>query len=147
MPSGLRDRLMQLYLTLDPFPEVAAVLRQTRAKGFTTAILSNGTPEMLAAAVGNAALGDLLDLVLSVEEVGVYKPHPKVYQLACDRLGVAANAIAFVSSNGWDAHAAGAFGMRTVWCNRYNQRRERLPGIPDREIRSLSELPQLLAAR
>src|SRR5712691_819052 len=144
---GLRYRLMQLYLTLDPFQEVPAVLRQLRANGLTTAILSNGTPEMLAAAVGNTGLGDFLDLVLSVEEVGVYKPHPKVYQLACDRLGVAPSAIAFQSSNAWDAHAAAAFGMQTVWCNRYNHRRERLPGSPDREIRSLSELPSLIAAR
>ena len=144
---GLRGQLMQLYLTLDPFPEVPAVLRQLRTSGFTTAILSNGTPEMLAAVVGNAGLGDLLDPVLSVEEVGIYKPHPKVYQLACDRFGVAASAIAFQSSNAWDANAASAFGMRTVWCNRYSQRRERLPGSPDREIRSLSELPPLLAAR
>lgn len=142
----LRDRLMQLYLTLDPFPEVPAVLRQLRMAGFSTAILSNGSPRMLAAAVDNAGLDDLLDAVLSVEEVGVYKPHPRVYQLAVDRLGITANAIAFQSSNGWDAHAASAFGMRVVWCNRYGQRRERLPGRPDHEIHSLSELPPLVAA-
>jgi len=82
--------------------------------------------------------------VLSVEEVGVYKPHPKVYQLAVDRLEVEPAAIAFQSSNGWDAYAASAFGMRVVWCNRYGQRRERLPGKPDRVIASLSELPALL---
>jgi 2-haloacid dehalogenase len=143
---GLRERLMQLYLTLDPFPEVPAVLRQLRSAGFMTAILSNGTPGMLAAAVDNGGLAGLFDHVLSVEAVAVYKPHPKVYQLTCDRLGVAAAAIAFQSSNGWDAHAASAFGMRSVWCNRYGQRRERLPGRPDFEIRSLAELTALLAA-
>ena len=68
-----------------------------------------------------------------------------VYRLACDRLGVDAGATAFISSNAWDAHGASAFGMRTVWCNRYGQRPERLPGRPDREIRSLAELPALLA--
>jgi 2-haloacid dehalogenase len=99
---------------------------------------------MLADAVAGAKLQDLLDHVLSVEEVGVFKPHPSVYQLAVDRLGVPASAIAFQSSNAWDAYAASGFGMRVVWCNRYDQRRERLPGSPDREIRTLSELPQLL---
>ena len=83
-------------------------------------------------------------LVLSVEEVQVYKPHPRVYQLAVDRLGVAPAAIAFVSSNGWDAHAASAFGMQVVWCNRYNQSAERLPGRPDRTITTLAALPALL---
>jgi 2-haloacid dehalogenase len=143
---SLRDRLMQLYLALDPFPEVPEVLRQLRSAGLSTAMLSNGSPDMLAAVIGNAGLSGLFDHVLSVEEVGVYKPHPRVYRFACDRLGLAADNIAFQSSNAWDAHAASAFGMRTVWCNRYGQRRERLPGRPDREIRSLSELPALVAA-
>ena len=82
--------------------------------------------------------------VLSVEEVGVFKPHPKVYQLTVDRLGIPANEIAFQSSNAWDAHAASAFGMKVVWCNRYGQRRERLPGHPDYEVTTLAELPALL---
>jgi 2-haloacid dehalogenase len=142
---GLRDRLMQLYLALDPFPEVPEMLRQLRAAGLSTASLSNGSPGMLAAAVENAGLSNLFDHVLSVELVGVYKPHPKVYQLACDRLDLGASAILFLSSNAWDVHAASAFGMRTVWCNRHGQRRERLPGRPDREIGSLAELPPLLA--
>jgi 2-haloacid dehalogenase len=140
----LRDRLMNLYLDLATFPEVPAVLRELKSRGFVTAILSNGTPPMLAAAVRSAGLDDLLDAVLSVEDVGVYKPHPSVYRLAVDRLGVAAPAIAFQSSNAWDAYAASAFGMRAVWCNRYGQREERLPGRPDAVIRSLAELPALL---
>jgi 2-haloacid dehalogenase len=115
---GLRDRLMGLYLRLDAFPEVQDVLSHLKAAGLRTAILSNGSPKMLDAAVNGAKLDTLLDEVLSVEEVGVYKPHPKVYQLAVDRLGVPATAIAFQSSNAWDAYAASAFGMRVVWCNR-----------------------------
>ena len=142
--SGIRDRLMTLYLTLDAFPEVPAMLERLKAGGMRTAILSNGTPRMLAAAVKGSKLTGLLDAVLSVEEVGVYKPHPKVYQLAVDRLGVPAAAISFQSSNAWDAHAASAFGMQVVWCNRYGQRQERLPGLPDREVRSLAELPDLV---
>src|SRR5262250_44886 len=142
--QGLRDRLMNLYLTLDAFPEVPDVLVRLKKAGLRTAILSNGSPAMLDAAVKAAGLTGLLDAVLSVEAVGVYKPHPKVYQLAVDRLGIPAAAIAFQSSNAWDAYAASAFGMQVVWCNRYAQRAERLPGAPDRETRSLTELPALL---
>ncbi len=144
--AGLRERLMNLYLTLAAFPDVSQVLRALRAAGLRTAILSNGSPAMLRAAVENAGLGDLLDLSLSVEEVGVYKPHPKVYQLAVDRLALMPGAIVFLSSNAWDAYAASAFGLRTIWCNRYGQAPERLPGAPDREIRSLADLPELVGA-
>ena len=143
---GLRDRLMTLYLTLDAFPEVPDVLRRLKQAGLRTAILSNGSRKMLDAVVKGNRLEPLLDDALSVDEVGVYKTHPKVYQLAVERLGVPAAAIAFQSSNAWDAYAASAFGMRVVWCNRYGQRRERLPGNPDREIRSLAELPPLVGA-
>jgi 2-haloacid dehalogenase len=141
----LHSRLMHLYLELDAFPEVPPMLERLKAAGLATAILSNGSPAMLTAAVAHAGIGHLLDAVLSVEAVGVYKPHPKVYRLAVDRLGVAPHAIAFQSSNAWDAHAASAFGMRVVWCNRYGQRPERLPGRPDFVVTSLAELPALLA--
>ncbi len=142
---ALRDRLMDLYRTLRCFPEVPQVLRDLKQAGFVTAILSNGTPSMLADAVRGANLDGLFDHVLSVEQAGVFKPHPDVYRLAVDTLGVPAAQISFQSSNAWDAHAASAFGMRVVWCNRYGQRRERLPGAPDHEIRNLAELPALLA--
>jgi len=144
-PPGIRDRLMDLYRTLSCFPEVPDVLRSLKESGFTTAILSNGSPEMLSDAIAASNIGGLIDHVLSVESVGVFKPHPKVYQLALDRIGVPASHIAFQSSNAWDAYAASAFGMRTIWCNRYGQRAENLPGAPDRMISSLVELPQLIA--
>ena len=141
---GLRQRLMDLYLTLRPFPEVPDVLARLKATGLRTAILSNGTPQMLSALVSAARLDAVLDDVLSVEAVGAFKPHPKVYQLAVDRLGLPAEAISFQSSNAWDVHAAAAFGMTVVWCNRYGQRRERLPGAPAAEFRTLADLPALL---
>jgi 2-haloacid dehalogenase len=144
--ATLRERLMAAYLQLDAFPEVPETLARLKAAGFKTAILSNGTPGMLRAIVDNAKLAPLLDAVLSVEEVGVFKTHSSVYQLALDRLGVPASAISFQSSNGWDAWGASAFGMRVVWCNRYGQTPERLPGAPDFEVRTLSELPALLGA-
>ncbi len=96
---GLRERLMTLYLTLDAFPEVPTVLMRLKQAGLQTAILSNGSPKMIDAVVKSANLVGLIDAVLSVEEVGIYKPHPKVYQLAVDRLKVPASAIAFQSSN------------------------------------------------
>ncbi|MGL4965768.1 MAG: haloacid dehalogenase type II [Inquilinus sp.] len=141
---GLRDRLMQLYLTLDPYPEVPEVLRRLRAAGLKTAILSNGTPRMIEALVAGAGLQ--FDALLSVEQAGAYKPHASVYQLALDTLGLPARAIAFQSSNGWDAYGASAFGMQVVWCNRSRQPRERLPGAPDREVDTLAALPALVGA-
>jgi 2-haloacid dehalogenase len=143
---GLHDRLMALYRTLSCFPEVPGVLGALRAAGYRTAILSNGSPAMLEAAVAGAGLGGLFDRLLSVDAVGVFKTDPRVYQYALDELGVKAGEVAFQSSNGWDAHAAADFGMRVVWCNRYGQPRERLPGAPDFEIRTLAELPALLGA-
>lgn len=142
--KGLNERLMQLYLELEPFPEVPEVLARLKRSGVRMAVLSNGSPKMLEAVVISANLGHYFDAVLSVEEVGVFKPHPKVYRLAVDRLGVPAGAISFQSSNAWDAYAASAFGMQVVWCNRYGQRRERLPGEPNREIKTLAELPPLV---
>jgi 2-haloacid dehalogenase len=142
--SALRERLMNLYLTLDAFPEVPETLQRLKTAGLKTAVLSNGTTKMLQSAIANAGIGHLLDIVLSVEEVGIYKPHASVYQLAVDRLGVECEAISFQSSNSWDAYAASAFGMRVVWCNRYGQQPEHLPGKPDREVRSLADLPGLL---
>src|SRR6516162_11641418 len=99
---------------LDPFPEVPNVLRKLKTAGMRTAILSNGSPAMLDGAVKAARLEPLLDAMLSVEEVGVYKPHPKVYQLAVDRLAIPVSALAFQSSNAWDAYAASAFVMQPV---------------------------------
>jgi len=83
---------------------------------------------------------------LSVEDVGVYKPDPRVYQIAVDRLAIPASQISFQSSNAWDAYAASSFGMKVAWCNRYRQRKERLPGRPDYEIETLAELPRIVGA-
>lgn len=143
---GLRDRLMQLYLTLAPYPEVPEALRRLRAAGLKTAILSNGTPHMIEALVAGAGLQGQFDALLSVEQAGAYKPHARVYQLALDALGLPARAIAFQSSNGWDAYGASAFGLQVVWCNRSGQPRERLPGAPDREVDTLAALPGLVGA-
>ena len=141
---GLRDHLMELYLSISAFPEVPAVLQALRAQGQQVAILSNGTPGMLAAAVDHAGLDGLFDAVLSVESVGVYKPHPKVYALASERLGLPAERLCFLSSNGWDAWSAKASGLRVLWVNRTGQPPERLPMPPDGELRDLTALPGLV---
>ncbi|TDU28516.1 2-haloacid dehalogenase [Panacagrimonas perspica] len=137
---GLRDRLMGLYRELAPFPDVVDTLTKLRGKGLRTAILTNGSQEMIDAGCRHAGIASLFDAILSVEDVGIYKPHPRVYQLAVDRLGVAAERIAFISSNGWDAAGAAQFGFQVVWCNRYAQRAERLPTPPAVEITTLREL-------
>ena len=142
--SDLRQRLMDLYLQLDAYPEVAGVLQQLRGSGMKTAILSNGSPKMLGAAVDNAGIGPSLDAVISVDRIKVYKTAPAVYQMAVDQLGVAASDICFQSSNAWDAHAASDFGFRVVWVNRFGQARERLPGRPDVVMENLAGLPALV---
>ena len=144
-PAGLRDALMDAYLTLHTYPEVPSVLKALKAGGMKTAILSNGNPEMLEKVCASTGIAEHLDMVLSVEEVGIYKPHPSVYQLAVDRLGVSSpSAISFQSSNAWDATAASAFGFRVGWCNRFGQARERIPGSPDIELTSLETLPAIV---
>ena len=141
---GLHDRLMDLYLRLTTYPEVPAMLRELKGRGMKLAILSNGTPPMLAAVVRNSGLEDMFDAV-SVEEVGVYKPHPSVYRLAAERLQIAPARICFLSSNGWDAYSAKAFGFRVIWCNRFGQAAERIPDTPDGEIADLSVLPAMVS--
>mgnify|MGYP001282358233 CR=1 FL=1 len=142
--AELRHRLLDTYRRLDAFKEVPEVLGRLRSAGLPTAILSNGSPAMLDSAVGSARLGDLLDMVLSVESVGIYKPHPSVYHLAVERLGVPAGRTCFLSSNGWDAAGAAQFGFRVVWINRDGQPAERLPAAPDAVLGDLSGLPALL---
>jgi len=142
--APIREPLMQAYRALEAYPEVPAMLERLRRGGIKLAILSNGEPEMLAAGAQSAGIDGLLDAILSVEEVGVYKPHPKVYQLALDRLGVRPDEVAFMSSNAWDVHGAACFGLRPVWVNRPGAPPERLPESPEHELKDLSGLPELI---
>ena len=141
---SLRAQLMQQYLNLDSYPEVTAMLERLKAGNMRAAILSNGSPTMLVAATNSAKLTHLLDASLSVESAGIYKPHPSVYQLAVDKLAMPANRMCFLSSNAWDAAGAAAFGFRVVWVNRSGAPEDNLPGRPERQIKSLAELPALL---
>ena len=140
----LRQRLMDIYMRLDAYPEVKDVLTALKVGGLKTAILSNGSPKMLSSAVENAGINEVLDDTFSVDSIGIYKPHPSVYQMAVDGLGVNAERICFMSSNAWDAAAAANFGFRVVWVNRFGQPQERIPGDPEQVIQTLEALPPLL---
>jgi len=141
----LRDDLINAYLELECYPEVPDTLRELKNSGQQIAILSNGSPAMLEAVVKSSGVEDLVQVILSVEMVGIFKPDPTVYQLAIDRLAVKAEEIVFMSSNAWDAVGATAFGLRVAWINRFAQRPERLPFQPDLEIKTLDELLGLLS--
>lgn len=143
--AGIRERLMNLYMTLDAYPDAVDTLKKLKEAGYATGILSNGSPGMLNAAVDNSGLAPLLDEVLSVHDVGIYKPSPKVYQMAVDRMGVTAQEICFVSANAWDAAGASGFGFQVAHLNRFNQPIERLPAKPHKILKSLSELPPVLS--
>lgn len=140
--------LNQAYRTLALFDDTLLTLEQLRRQqpAVKLAILSNGAVEMLNAVVSYNKLDSMLDAVLSVDEVGIFKPDPRVYQLCCDRLGVDRDQIGFVSSNGWDAAGAKSFGFKTFWINRTTAPVDALGVTPDRVLNSLAELPALLVA-
>lgn len=136
----LREGLLSAYRTLGAYPEVADVLSQLKDQGHQTAILSNGDADMLSDAVNSAGLSSRLDRVLSVEEVGVFKPDMKVYQAATDQFGVAPEEISFQSSNRWDIAGAAIFGFDCVWVNRAGKPDEYPNAKPSRTIKDLTEL-------
>ena len=140
----LRDDLLGLYRTLAPYPEVVDTLKAIRQSGIRTAILSNGEPSMLGDAVRAADLAPLIDAIYSVEAVGIFKPHPSVYRIAVDDLGLKPEQIAFQSANGWDISGASSFGFTTIWINRANVTEECLPFGPAHTLASLDGLPALL---
>jgi 2-haloacid dehalogenase len=142
---GLADELMTLYLKLDAFPEVTEALAALRARGKRLAILSNGSPSMLDAVVRHAGLEKTFEHVLSVEEVGIYKPSRRVYRLAMQKFHIQdAPSVCFVSANTWDAQAAAQFGFQVVRIARTPKRDDNMPGKPARMITSLGELPALV---
>lgn len=144
--ADLRARLLALYRELPAFAEAPAMLSALRAQGLTTAILSNGSPGMLADAVRSAGIGGLLDDVLSVDAVRVFKPARAVYDMVGERFGCAPDDVLFVSSNGWDVAGAAGYGFRTIWINRAAEPVDRLPARPLHILPDLSGVPRLAAA-
>jgi len=142
--TALRERLLQLYWELEAYPEVPDMLAALESDGINTAVLSNGAPDMLDAAMRSAGIGDRLDDVLSVESVGIYKPARAVYDLVGQRFGCPPDEVLFVSSNGWDACAAAGYGFATVWVNRAGDPVDRLPAAPDAQLADLSGIPAMV---
>jgi 2-haloacid dehalogenase len=132
-------RLMNAYLSLACFPEVPAALERLAPR--PRAVLSNGSPRMLEAAVGSAGLGPSLAHVLSVDAVKTYKPAPAVYALGPKAMGIAAGELLFVSSNAWDVAGAKAFGYQVAWCNRIGAPEENLGARADYVVTRLDQLP------
>ena len=143
----LRSKLMGLYLELDAYPEVKATLQSLRSRGFKTAILSNGSKEMVVSAVRSAGLYNELDQLLTVEDVEIFKPHPSVYQTVLDRFDVAASEVAFQSSNGWDIAGAARFGFNTIWINRAKLVQDVLPSGPQQIVQSLDQILSIVPDR
>ena len=139
----LRQRLLDLYWQLQAYPEVPAMLRALKDAGLNTAILSNGSPAMLNGAVQSADLSDVLDDVLSVESVGIFKPDARVYDLVGTRFNCDRNEVLFVSSNGWDAAGATGYGFTTAWVNRAGEPMDRLPWTPQHVLSDLTSIPDL----
>lgn len=140
---ALRERLLALYWELAAFPDVPPMLARLKGTGFKTAILSNGSPGMLQGAVDSAEIGGFLDAILSVESVGVYKPHASVYGLVTQHFGCDRSEVLFVSSNGWDAASAAGFGFVTAWANRGGLPLDRLPASPLHIVDDLTAIPDL----
>jgi 2-haloacid dehalogenase len=139
----LRETLLALYWELPAYREVPKMLATLKAQGYGTAILSNGSPDMLDGAVDFAGVREWLDDVLSVEDVGIFKPSAKVYDLVEAKLGVAKDKVLFVSSNGWDAASAASYGFHTAWVNRAGEPVDRLPGKPAHVLNDLTTIPDL----
>ena len=143
--AGLRDELMTLYLKLDVYPDVAEALKGLKARSKRLAILSNGSPSMLDSMVRAAGLEKLFDMVLSVEDVGIYKPSRRVYRHAMQKLQIQdAPSICFVSANSWDAQAAAQFGFQAVRLMRGAGQDDRIPGKVTARIATLGELAGLV---
>ncbi len=140
---GLKSKLLDAYRELGAFPDARAALEALKAKDAPTAILSNGSPDMLATAVTAAGLGKLLDYVLSVDAIGIYKPRREVYALATKALALPPAAIGFVSSNRWDVAGAAASGMTAIWVNRGGAPAEYGEFAPAATLRNLSDLASL----
>lgn len=142
----LRERLLALYWELAAYPEAPAMLARLKAAGMTCAILSNGAPAMLEGAVDSAGLEIYLDGVLSVERVGLFKPHKSVYDLVGAEFHCTPDQVLFVSSNGWDAAGSAGYGFNTVWVNRTGDPVDRLAHRPQHILPDLTTLPELAAS-
>ena len=141
--KSLRNDLLSLYKELSPYPEVKNVLENLKKKSFKLAILSNGTPELLNHLVKSSDLENLFDDIFSVEEVKIYKPDPKVYDMPVNKYKVSKGEITFLSANTWDVSGAGNYGYNSIWVNRNNSVFDKLDYKPKNEVKNLKQLQDL----
>ena len=141
---SMKNELLNLYKVLSPFKEVPEALKTLKAKKFKLAILSNGTPSLLNELVRSNDLNDLFDDLFSVEEVGIYKPDSKVYDLPIKKYKIEKNEVAFLSANTWDVSGGGNYGFNSIWVNRNNGIFDNLDYKPLNEIKNLNELVKLI---
>ena len=142
--SSMRNELLDLYKILSPFKEVPEVLKSLKEKDFKLAILSNGTPSLLEELVKSNNLENIFDNIFSIEEVGVYKPDSKVYDLPIKQYQIRTNEVAFLSANTWDVSGGGNYGYNSIWVNRSNNTFDNLDYVPKHQIKDLSKLLDIL---
>ena len=142
--SSLRNELLDLYKILSPFKEVPAVLKSLKEKDLKLAILSNGTPTLLNQLVKSNNLDNLFDDLFSIEEVGIYKPVSKVYDIPIKKYNIQKNEVAFLSANTWDVSGGGNYGYNSIWVNRNNNIFDKLDYSPKHQIKQLGELLDIL---
>ena len=141
---SMKDELLNLYKVLSPYKEVPEILKALKEKKFKLAILSNGTPSLLNELVKSNNLNNLFDDIFSIEEVGVYKPDSKVYDIPIKKYKIKKDEIAFLSANTWDVSGGGNYGYQAIWVNRNNNIFDNLDYKPTNEIKSLKELTNLI---
>ena len=142
--SSMKNELLNLYKILSPYKEVSETLKALKEKKFKLAILSNGTPSLLDELVKSNNLDNLFDDLFSIEEVGIYKPNSKVYDIPIKKYRIKKNEIAFLSANTWDVSGGGNYGYKSIWVNRNNNIFDNLDYVPQNQIKSLSELLNLI---
>jgi len=142
--NSMRDELLNLYKILSPFEEVPEVLKSLKEKNFKLAILSNGTPTLLHELVHSNNLNNLFDDIFSIEEVGVFKPDSKVYDMPIKKYKIEKNEVAFLSANTWDVSGGGNYGYNSIWVNRNNNIFDKLDYSPQHEIKNLKELLNII---
>ena len=142
--SSMKDELLSLYKVLSPFQEIPETLKILKEKNFKLAILSNGTPSLLNELVKSNNLDNLFDDLFSIEEVGIYKPDSKVYDLPIKKYKIEKNEVAFLSANTWDVSGAGNYGYQSIWVNRNNNIFDNLDYKPNKQINNLSELIDII---
>ena len=142
--NSMRDKLLDLYKILSPFEEVPKVLKSLKEKNFKLAILSNGTPSLLNELVSSNNLNNLFDDIFSIEEVSVFKPDSKVYDMPVKKYKIEKNEVAFLSANTWDVSGGGNYGYNSIWVNRNNNIFDNLDYIPKNKITNLNELISII---